>query len=372
MAPSAHPLPLRTGLALLAFLCSFHVVSGATYPAFTLVTANHPFTPRDDPFAFEWYGRAWIAGGDSDTGPGSGFLDDVWSSYDMGRNWTLSSHLPSTCYAVQVSPIVYNQALYLTCGVNDPNNVHTTTFVSSDPQLLTSSWTALSGGGTAGDDGLHGRASFNAHRMAVPFDGVGTLILVNGRGTPNVVFNDVWWLSATDKFQPGSLNPGTEWHQFTVPGTTTAYQAPWPARYLASTTVDAAGLTMIVAGGQTYANSASTFFGDVWQLSWLNGQTVPAVYQLTGSASWSPRSATTMWAVHDALFLYGGYTATDNGLDELYQSMDYGATWYLVTSTATGVSRSYASPLVIGRRFFIVGGYTMPGTALNDVRVAYW
>ena len=54
-------------------------------------------------------------------------------------------------------------------------------------------------------------------RMAVPFDGVGTLILTNGfDSNVRMAVNDVYWLSATDNFQPGSANPGTQWHQFTV------------------------------------------------------------------------------------------------------------------------------------------------------------
>ena len=156
-------------LVLLLILLGCSAVSGVSYPAFSLVPAVSPFTSRSAAFSFEWYGHQWVAGGLF----GSDLLTDVWSTYDLGRNWTLSSHLPSTCEALRVNPVVYANTLYLTCSVNSVStSVHTSTFVNSDPQLLTSSWTALSGGGSAGDDGLHGRSDFNVQRMAVPFDSV--------------------------------------------------------------------------------------------------------------------------------------------------------------------------------------------------------
>ena len=158
-------------------------------------------------------------------------LDDVWSSHDLGRNWALTSNLPDICYASQVNAAVYAQSVYLKC--------QETTIVGSDPQLSTASWRYVSLSSDS-DDGLHNRAIFDVERMAVPFDGVGTLILVNGRDQDGQAFvNDVWWLSATDKFQPGSINPGTQWHQLTVSGA--VYHAPWPARAYANTVVDAEG-----------------------------------------------------------------------------------------------------------------------------------
>ena len=141
---------------------------------------------------------------------------------------------------------------------------------------------------------------------------------------------------------------------------------------------------MIMSSGQVQAQYLSpngtapptfhpaVYTSDVWQLSWLDGQTAPSVYQLTGAAGWTPRYQATMWRVHDSLFFYAGSENNNYKHDDLYQSMDYGRTWYLITSSATGNSRSQASPLVVGRRFFIVGGEMAGGTELSEVRVAYW
>ena len=126
---------------------------------------------------------------------------------------------------------------------------------------------------------------------------------------------------------------------------------------------------MIMAGG---LSSNLDTLGDVWQLSWLDGQTAPAVYQLTGAAAWMGRRQATMWAVHDTLFFYAGSGDQQGANDDLYQSMDYGSTWSLITSSATGTIRNQASPLVVGRRFFIVGGESGESDDLNDLWEAYW
>ena len=378
-------------LLILALNCCIHAVDGASYPAFTLVP-NDPalvrFTPRQGAFSFEWYGRQWVAGG---YGVGSDgfrdYLDDVWSSYDEGRNWTLTSTLPTNCGAATVSPVVYAQSLYLVCGENTgTDQFHRATYASSDPQLATASWAFVSPSGDMDndDDGLEYRKDFNVQHMAVPFDGVGTLILTNGFDTVNKVpVNDVWWLSATDRFQPGSVNPGTQWHQFTVGGA--VYHAPWPARSQASTVVDAEGLVMVMTSGQTApAGKApnltpAVFANDVWRMSWLNGRTAPAVYQLAAAAGWTARAQATMWQVSDSLFFYGGNGGPAFSLfDDLYQSMNYGNSWYLVSSTTTDGARNLAAPLVVSRRFFLVGGNTAATAAANaaqtsnEVWEAYW
>ena len=358
-------------LVTLASLSS--LASGATYPAFTLVPTISPFTPRDGAFVFEWFGREWVVGGygSIDSDGNTDYFSDAWSSYDLGRNWILTSYLPERCYGGQANAMTYHQSVYLTCSeTGNPDT--STTLVSSDPQLATASWSYVSPSGNAAtDDGLEGRKDFNVERMAVPFDGVGTLIVVNGLDGNAHAVNDVYWLSATGNFQPGVANPGTQWHQFTVGGA--VYLAPWPARSLVNTVVDAEGLVLIMTSGY---NSMAPLYSDVWQLSWLNGQTAPAVYQLTGAAGWSPRCVATMWQVHNTLFFYGGSNlqpgTPGNNFDDLYQSMDYGNSWYLITSSATGRGRNPASPLVVSRRFFIVGGATADGTDLNEVWEAYW
>jgi hypothetical protein len=48
--------------------------------------------------------------------------------------------------------------------------------------------------------------------------------------------------------------------------------------------------------------------------------------------------------VHDWLFIYGGY-GPYGYTDDAWMSGDYGATWTLYDSTATGIARAYLSGL---------------------------
>jgi hypothetical protein len=200
--------------------------------------------------------------------------------------------------------------------------------------------------------------------MAVPFDGTGTLILVNDGSTA-----DVWWQSATGNFQSaapggGTMNTWTPWTAST-PGAA-AYTAPWGQRGYSATATDAEGLVLIVTGGET----GTPLYRDVWQLSWRSSFDTPLVRQVTASAGWDVRSAHLLDVVHDWLFLYGGASSGDSitdDYDDAWMSGDYGATWTLYTSAATGSGRYFISGLTVGRRLFITGGLPASGVLLNDV-----
>ena len=101
------------------------------------------------------------------------------------------------------------------------------TFVSVEPALTW--WT------TPYDD-CGGCNGVSVERMAVPIDGVGTLVMVNAS-----VSNDVWWQSATGNFQASTPGQGAKntWNQI---GT---YTLPWSARTRDATSTDAEGLVLV-------------------------------------------------------------------------------------------------------------------------------
>jgi hypothetical protein len=230
--------------------------------------------------------------------------------------------LPAACSAFSPHAVVYDGYVYLECsGYGPTDSWHGPpvpagdnaqfSYKSNSPTLVTSSWTYLDGTSTNADDGLGNRADFTVDHMAVPFDGVGTLVLTSGSNSSLVSLNDVWILSATGNFQPGmALN---RWIPFQASGAAYPYSAPWSPRTDPATTTDMEGLRLIVAGGFSalFGITTGTLLNDVWQLSWIDGQTEPLVRSLTTSAGWSPRILTSLFNVHDWLFLYGGQTSAN-------------------------------------------------------------
>ena len=136
-------------------------------------TVNLDFSPREAALPFAWAGAISVAG----RRQGNTQLSDVWGSYDFGRTWQQASTLPGPCASNSNRGLVYNNAVYLVCAGSRhyhgaPDATHEPTYVSRDSALATASWMTLS-------DGCQGCYKFNVERMAVPFDGVGTLVLIN-------------------------------------------------------------------------------------------------------------------------------------------------------------------------------------------------
>ena len=225
----------------------------------------------------------------------------MWGSYDFGRTWFLASTLLGPCSSASSRGLIYNGAVYLVCagilnshGAQDAS--HEPTYVSTDPPLATASWTTLS-------DGCQGCSYFNVERMAVPFDGVGTLMLINSYKD-----NYVYWQSATGNLQR-AMQPSPiagQWTAFRPAGTGATFSAPWSQRAGAATAIDAEGLLLVMTGGYF----GGTYYGDAWQLSWQSDAANPIVYQLTSAAGFGQRDYHAMYAVHDWLFVYGGYRKT--------------------------------------------------------------
>ena len=346
--------PLPTSSTFFTPLCN----STATEPCDAPTPA--PWNPRSEHFTFYYHGAVWIAGGLDvqavNNGPGTVYLNDVWGSYDLGRRWVKAAGtLPGICTSSTAQATVYDGSVYLTCD-NPAGNAHFTV-VSSSPTLA--SFTTLAPVGT--DDGLGFRVGMSVNRMAVPFDGIGTLVLLGGNtGVDN---NDVWTLSATGNFDESPIN---RWHRFMDRRNTSApYLSPWLPRTAHMTTVDAEGLVLILMGGNSEtATQSDMILNDVWQLSWIDGQTNPLWYQLLAAAPWPARKLGVVWHVMDFLWLYAGSDQTGdfiNGnpisqIDDVWRSGDYGASWQFVSGSGTGQARHGLDPLVVGRRFYVIGG----------------
>ena len=156
---------------------------------FTQVTDAAAFPARYQSLSFESGGAIWVTGGlETVNGSPDGLLhavNETWSSYDFGRSWaqpvdTRSGSvvsLPGTCASEGVHGVSYNGAVYLVCGSTRSSHGNGGsgsndgwTFTNTDPSLTTA-WTTLK-------DGCAGCSAFCVERMAVPFDGIGTLVII--------------------------------------------------------------------------------------------------------------------------------------------------------------------------------------------------
>ena len=306
---------------------------------FTRVSTTPPtssFTPRTNAFVFEWAGLMWVVGGVGSTG--AALANDVWKSGDLGRTWlqvTATGFTSGGCSTGTSSADVNGGRVTLICaGYDEFGYVHSNAanpvpyqqlaYYSTDAAL--SQWTAVTSAG-----GPNNLLAFTVNRMAVPFDGVGSLVSLGG-GTP-VSSSAVYVSSDSD----------ISW--------TTQTAAPWPARYGHSTTTDYLQLTLIMTGGVTPAGGTSTLHNDVWQLTWSTAGAQPTQlwYQLQATANFPALKFAALSHVHDWLFLYGGSAdsagGTDNApLDDVRASVDYGTTWSQMHQRyRTATSRSGAA-----------------------------
>jgi hypothetical protein len=180
--------------------------------------------------------------------------------------------------------VIYNDAVYLVCaGFNGEHGTGTIggvaqqpTYVSTSPALAT--WTTKL-------DGCDDCGNLNVERMAVPFDGIGTLVLIDSN-----VGRDLYWQSATGAFQKpsGSLGTTDHWTSFQAGGM--AFQHPWLLREGAAPPTDAEGLVLVMTSEAILSSIA--FFNDVWQLSWQSDVLNPLVYRLTSAAPFGTRFST--------------------------------------------------------------------------------
>ena len=327
---------MAAALVAAALLSAVRAAAAPTGPtgtfakvAITGAIPSNRFPPRAAPLTFHWQAAIWVAGGlDVSSEP----VSDVWRSYDQGRTWQTAAALPGLCTGRGGPGVVYAGAVYLPCSEG------------GEPTYYSSSATLNTAWSTASSAAISPLFGYSTARMAVPFDGVGSLVAVNGAINTNY-FSAVYQLQAATN----------TWK--VVPATTT----PWSPRDLSAVTSDAEGAVLIMAGG----NNFGKIYNDVWQLTWSSAIT-PQYAQLTASAMWIARCEFALFSVHDWLFIYGG---SFGPLDDVWMSSDYGTTWTQYAAAATQNGRSYVNALSDSRRFFIVGG-SSPLGVVNDVWVS--
>ena len=309
----------------------------------------------------------------------------MWKSGDFGRTWTQVTGVTGlgVCATGTTSADVNQGRVTLVCAGSvyledqDAGSRHSVSYTSTDPTLT--SWSATS----TSNDALGGLAGFTVNRMAVPFDGKGSLVALGGGASPG--FATAVVLPGTDVWV--STDSAITWTQLA--------NAPWSSRWLHSATTDAEQLTLIMLGGFNLNQAGNYNYGvvlnEVWQLTWTTAsgsQPVQTWHQLPNGAFQGRKSAS-LYTAHDWLFLYAGsadyarYVA-QSLLDDVWASPDYGTTWTQLSSNGTGLPRHSATALSISRRLFVVGGttgssqpdyspyYSSNFPAYNDVWVAYW
>jgi hypothetical protein len=156
-----------------------------------------------------------------------------------------------------------------------------------------------------------------------------------------------------------STDQGAVWTQMTA-------AAPWTGRWK-HTSVALPDGSIVLMGGENFR--LSTRFNDVWR-SVDQGATWT---QMTAAAPWTARSNHTSVALPDgSIVLMGGYYRAETGihLNDVWRSTDQGATWTQVTAAAEWTARSgHTSVALPDGSIVLMGGYYWDGSTyrLNDV-----
>ena len=384
-------------VSLLAVLSSWLPWQVSASPPFRVVPrpdGGARFPNRTQAATFAWGGAIWVAGG-QDIVAADTVLSDVWGSYDFGRTWTQPVDdngrvvdLPGPCLTGYNGAVIYAGTVYLVCSSIPGYFLHSSYMTMTSTSLTLSSWNGPI------DDGCGGCGAFSVNRMAVPFDGVGTLVTLDIYG--DIFGGDhtydpahVVWQSATGNFQPqidtnsGSAIPGSgiigQWVAFQVAGS--YFSLPWPRRFESSSAVDSEGLQLIMTGG-VEAVDENYKFHDVWQLTWQSSFVNPLVSQLTDAAQFSPRTGAMLAMVHDWYILAGGLAEQNPDpfssdlyphLNDAYISGDLGTTWTLLTDSVLSEGFAYVNRLTLGRRLFIIAPtFDAYNLLTNDVVETVW
>jgi|GEM_PF-1560215 len=212
--------------------------------------------------ALAYDGKMWILGG---FGNGGSFKHDVWSSTN-GVNWTQATSSAAWSNRSVHAAVVHNNKMWILGGYNASSDVLDDIWNSTNGidwiQITPSDmWSARKG---------HKAVSFK-----------GRIWVFGGDDLTNAL-NDVW--SSAD---------GTTWAR-------SGALIPWIGRQSASVAVF--GNRIYLAGGETSSGaSPGQLCGDVWTST--DGHTWSL---LTGSASWSPRSAASLLVHNGKLWIVGG------------------------------------------------------------------
>ncbi|MCK9593324.1 MAG: PKD domain-containing protein, partial [Methanoregula sp.] len=162
----------------------------------------------------------------------------------------------------------------------------------------------------------------------------GSIVLMGGNYK-----NDVW----------RSTDDGATWTQMTA-------NAGWSERY-GHTSVTMPDGSIVLMGGN--------YLNDVWR-STDDGATWT---QMTANAGWPVRSRHSSVVMPDgSIVLMGGEGGDTVGINDVWRSTDYGATWTQMTANAGWSERSYHSSVVTpDGSIVLMGGIDNSGNYKNDV-----
>ena len=174
----------------------------------------------------------------------------------------------------------------------------------------------------------------------------GSIILMGGWTNSGSLKNDVW----------RSTDNGAHWTQQTA-------GAGWSGR-LAHSSVAMPDGSIILMGGADDPSGSTTEFNDTWR-STDNGATWT---QQTASAGWAGRDSHSSVAMADgSIILMGGWTNSGGLKNDVWRSLDNGATWSQMNESAGWAARWGHSSVVMPDGIIVMMGGTDYGINYNDV-----
>ena len=169
----------------------------------------------------------------------------------------------------------------------------------------------------------------------------GSIVLIGGQDIDNNGLNDVW----------RSTDQGATWTQMTA-------AAEWTPRYGHTSVALPDGSIVLMGGGSSHSVWRSTDQGATWT-------------QMTAAAEWSGRMGHTSVALPDgSIVLMGGYDGSITRRNDVWRSTDQGATWTQLTAAAPWVGRmDHTSEALPDSSIVLIGGTYYDGgfIYLNDV-----
>jgi len=300
-----------------------------TVTAWTLVNATAGWTPRDAHSSVVLPDGSIVLSGGYDNGVG--VKNDVWRSTDNGATWSLMNASAGwTPRYFHSSVAVPDGSIVLLGGYADgswKNDVWRSTDNGATWSLMNTT------------PGWAGRCYHSSVMMPD-----GSIVLLGGQVSGGGYKNDVW----------RSTDNGATWTLMNA-------SAGWSPRY-EHTSVTMPDGSIVLSGG--YAGGIGT--NDVWR-STDNGATWT---QVTGHAGWAARYGHTSVAMPDgSVVLMGGETSSTHLKNDVWRSIDTGATWTQVNASAGWSPRDFHNSVMMpdGSIVLLGGQVTSFGGFMNDV-----